>query len=392
MEYKLGDIAIFIRNGANIKNDKSKGGIPITRIETISDGIVNENKMGYADIIDDRYKDYYLKQNDILMSHINSAKHLGKVAIFNEDKKIIHGMNLLDIRLNNAICNSKYVYYFFKTKRFKQQLNRISKQSVNQSSFTVNDLKDIKISLPLLENQKIIANKLDKVQAIIDLRKKQIEELDELIKSKFVEMFEDKEYSQAKLQQLIDLKYITYHLDGNHGSLYPRSSEFISEGVPYVGANCIIDSKINFENAKYLSKERAKKFKKGIAQNEDVLFANNATVGPVALLHTEEPYIILSTSLTAYRCNKEKINPYYLKEFMKSDFFVSQYINEMKQTTRAQLPITTQRKYNFIIPPIELQNEFAEFVKIIDRQKLTIEKSLKETEELQESLMNKYFN
>ena len=71
-----------------------------------------------------------------------------------EIRKIIHGMNLLDIRLNNDICNSKYVYYFFKTKRFKKQLNKISKQSVNQSSFTVNDLKEIKISLPLLEKAK----------------------------------------------------------------------------------------------------------------------------------------------------------------------------------------------------------------------------------------------
>ena len=221
MQYKLGNIAIFIRNGVNIKNDKSKGGIPITRIETISDGIVNENKMGYADIIDDRYKDYYLKQNDILMSHINSAKHLGKVAIFNGDKKIIHGMNLLDIRLNNDICNSKYVYYFFKTKRFKKQLNKISKQSVNQSSFTVNDLKEIKISLPLLEKQKMIANKLDKVQAMIDLRKKQTEELDKLIKSQFVEMFQSGNYPKEELGKLCDVR------DGTHDSpKYMEKSDY----------------------------------------------------------------------------------------------------------------------------------------------------------------------
>ena len=145
MEKKLEDICVFIRNGANIKNDKQKKGIPITRIETISDGKVNEEKMGYADINDDKYKEYYLVKDDILMSHINSLKHLGKVAIFNGTNKIIHGMNLLNIRFSNEVY-PPYYYYYFKTINFKNKLKKISKQSVNQSSFSVNDLKKITVN------------------------------------------------------------------------------------------------------------------------------------------------------------------------------------------------------------------------------------------------------
>lgn len=79
-EYTLNECFDLIRNGASIKQFKASG-IPITRIETISSGIIDYSKVGYADIFDDKYSDFYLKENDILMSHINSEKHLGKVAI-----------------------------------------------------------------------------------------------------------------------------------------------------------------------------------------------------------------------------------------------------------------------------------------------------------------------
>ena len=85
----LKDVFEFIRNGKSIKQNGNEG-YPITRIETIADGIVDCNRLGYANIRNIRiYKDFLLKKEDILMSHINSEKHLGKVAIFNIDKEII---------------------------------------------------------------------------------------------------------------------------------------------------------------------------------------------------------------------------------------------------------------------------------------------------------------
>lgn len=127
---------------------------------------------------------------------------------------------------------------------------------------------------------------------------------------------------------------------------------------------------IDFAKAKYLTPERAGKLRKGIAQNEDVLFAHNATVGPTVVLHTDEEKVILGTSLTAYRCNQEEIMPNYLKAYMMSNGFVRQYSSEMKQTTRNQVPITAQKKYQFLIPPIEEQKQFTVFVNQIDKSKL----------------------
>ena len=199
---------------------------------------------------------------------------------------------------------------------------------------------------------------------------------------------EDKTYS---LQNLLDRKWITYHLDGNHGGEYPRAEEFVNDGVPYISANCIKDGSVSFANAKFVTQERAQRFRKGIAQNRDVLFAHNATVGPVALLETQEPVVILGTSLTAYRCNESHIIPEYLKAYMGTTSFTQQYESEMQQTTRKQVPITAQRKYKFIIPDIDKQSEFASFIQQLDKSKVTIRKSIEKLELLYKALLQEYF-
>ena len=76
------------------------------------------------------------------------------------------------------------------------------------------------------------------------------------------------QWEEVTLQELINRNWITYHLDGNHGGEYPRSEEFVKYGVPYISANCIVDGAIDFSNAKYVTIERSKRFRKGIAQKE----------------------------------------------------------------------------------------------------------------------------
>ena len=238
-----------------------------------------------------------------------------------------------------------------------------------------NVLEEVAVPQISRDEQQKCMDMMDLLESVIREKKSQIDKLDELIKARFVEMFGDpvenpKGYRVDPLQALIDAGDITYHMDGNHGGDYPRSEEFVSEGVPYIGANCISNGEIDFSLAKYLTEERAGKLRKGIAQNEDVLFAHNATVGPTVVLHTTESKVILSTSLTAYRCNKASIMPEYLATYMKSDGFIMQYSSEMKQTTRNQVPITAQKKYLFLIPPMVEQQAFAEFVKQVDKSKV----------------------
>lgn len=155
-EMAIGDIVSLLRNGATIKQNKEKEGYPITRIETISDRVVDRSKMGYAGILDlSKYADYVLQDGDILMSHINSITHMGKTAIYERytDEEIIHGMNLLCLRPKRDIVNPMYLFRYFQLDYFYQQILSITKPAVNQASMTIKDLSAQKVIIPDLESQ-----------------------------------------------------------------------------------------------------------------------------------------------------------------------------------------------------------------------------------------------
>ena len=168
---QLGDLFEFIRNGIALTQHKGAIGIPITRIETISTGEINREKMGYANIIDtELYKNYYLLTNDILMSHINSPIHVGRSAIYenaNSEEKIIHGMNLLCLRPSKNIC-AKYIYWYFCSAIFKNAIRPFVKNAVNQASINISNLNSIIFILPPLSEQKRIVKKIEEIFSTID--------------------------------------------------------------------------------------------------------------------------------------------------------------------------------------------------------------------------------
>ena len=168
---KLRDILTLIRNGATIKQSKDSKGLPITRIETISQGIIDRNKFGYADIFDEGlFKKFYLQNNDILMSHINSPIHLGKCAIYKQikdDEKIIHGMNLLLLRFSYFV-SPEFVMFVFKSSYFKEYVQMNMKEAVNQASISTKQISDCLIPMPPIVEQKQIVTEIEKFYQLID--------------------------------------------------------------------------------------------------------------------------------------------------------------------------------------------------------------------------------
>ena len=380
---KLGDIATYINGYAFKPQDWSDEGIPIIRIQDLTGNSYQANRYNgeYA-------SKYEVNDGDVLISWSAS---LG-VYVWHGEKAV------LNQHIFKVVFDKERISKDF----FVHQVGLILENAASDAhGATMKHLTKpvfdaLPFYLPPYEKQCEIAEVLDKVMNLISLRKQQLAKLDELVKARFVKMFGDPisnpfGFKVESLQEMLDDNAITYHLDGNHGSDYPRNEEFVESGVSYISANCIIDDNVNLKLAKHLTEERAAKLRKGIAQDEDVLFAHNATVGPVAILHTRETKVVLGTSLTAYRCNKQCILPSYLKAYMQSEGFVRQYTKDMKQTTRNQVPITAQRKYLFIVPPLSLQNQFAAFVERVDQQKRTVQQSLEKLELMKKALMQEYF-
>lgn len=386
---RLGNCFTIIRNGASIKQIDGASGLPITRIETISKCEINRDKFGYANICDEeKYKDYFLHDDDILMSHINSEKHLGKCAIYHKEKdeKIIHGMNLLMLRANKTVISPQYAVYYFETPFFKQQIVNITKKSVNQASFTVTALKEIEIPLLSYEKQNKIVKILDKLNEIINKRQQQLKKLDELVKSRFIEMFGDvvinsKNWEQTTLKN-VAIGKLTYGsgasaINFNGKIRYIRITDISKDGE----LNDDMKSPSICDN-KYL------------LNDGDILFARSgATVGKTFCFNKKRyGEAIYAGYLIRMIPDKKRVLPIYVFYYTKTDYYISFISKAQKAVAQPNINAQEYGDLKICLPPIELQQRFVDFVKQTDKSKLEIQKSLDKLEILKKSLMQQYFD
>lgn len=282
---------------------------------------------------------------------------------------------------DKSILNTKYLYYLINA-----NIEQLRKNAIGGviKYIKLGNLTNIKFKLTEINKQNYIVEELDKVQEIIDLRRKQMEALDELIESQFVEMYGNKNFKHQTLNEVSVIR-------GEYGS-GSSAGEYI-EGQPrYVRITDIQDDGSLDKNS-LASPRNEKNIDKYILKYGDLLFARTgATVGKTYKYNENDGYCIYAGYCIRFRLNLEICNPDYIFIYTKTDNYKKWVEN--KQRIVAQPNINAKEYGNDLkipIPPIELQTQFSEFVKQINNQKFILEKSLKATEELQESLMNKYF-
>lgn len=381
---KLGECFSVIRNGASIRQTDGAGGFPITRIETIADKTINREKFGYAGIYDlAQYRDYILQDGDILMSHINSEKHLGKVALYSkqDDEQIIHGMNLLMLRADTQKVIPEYAKYYFESQKFLRQIGRITKKSVNQASFTVTALKELEIPLASIIVQRDISEKLKKVDWLVSLRKQQLAKLDELVKARFVEMFETRKYPIEKLGRVCEK--IT---DGTH-----KTPTYLDSGIKFISAKNIIDGKVDLTDTKYISKNEYQEIQKRCqVEIQDILLTKSGTLGIPAIIRTDCA-LGLFESLAVIKYDRSKLLPYFLYEQLRCNRVQRQFKAGTKGVAVKHLHLGVISDIDIIVPPISYQLEFSDFAEQVDKQKQTVQQSLEKLELMKKALMQEYF-
>ena len=169
--FKLEKVIAHMKNGVNVKQNKNGVGDRLSRIETISDGKFNFDKVGFAELSSDQKSKYKINKNDILFSHINSLEHLGKTAIYEGNQEIYHGVNLLLIRANDLVL-PKYLRYFFIFLRNSGYWIINGKQAINQASVNQADIKNLQIPVPSLQEQEEIVERLDKIFSTLEAKRK----------------------------------------------------------------------------------------------------------------------------------------------------------------------------------------------------------------------------
>ena len=163
---KLENAISDCRNGLTYKNNPELRGLPISRIETISDGRINFSKVGYSDLTEETHGNYLIQEGNILFSHINSIEQLGKVAIYETGMNpLLHGMNLLRITPNKFFI-PKFLFYMLKSSQVRGQVIQRAKRSINQASINMKELRSIDLPMPSLDHQQKIVERLDVLLSI----------------------------------------------------------------------------------------------------------------------------------------------------------------------------------------------------------------------------------
>ena len=163
-QLKIADLFITIKNGKNVKQSDSIGGYRVSRIESIANAEFDINATKWT--TDKVEEQDFLQNGDILFSHINSVKYLGKTGIFESDEKVVHGINLLRFRANNLII-PKYAYAIFKLPVFMAEVQKYAIKAANQASVNISNIKSIRIPVPPIDVQKLIVEEIDKIDKVV---------------------------------------------------------------------------------------------------------------------------------------------------------------------------------------------------------------------------------
>ena len=277
----------------------------------------------------------------------------------------------------------EYLYYCLKHYNFN---NVISGSA--QPQITRQGMEKIYVTIGSHNEQMDIVDKLKKVENVIGLRKRELKQLDTLVKSRFVELFGDPVInSRGWKKALIGDDCFVTKLAGFEYTQYINYED--SGDVVMVKAQNVKNGKLNRKELSFVSNEVSDSLPRSqLAPGDVVMTYVGANIGDVAIIDNEYKYH-LAPNVAKIRPDSERYNSIY---FMYMLMLLNAYIvKNSADTAKAALGMERIRKLNVFVPPMELQNQFADFVTSIDKSKSKIQKSLEETQLLFDSLMQKYF-
>ena len=387
----IADVCTFIKNGANIKQERGAGGVPITRIETLSGGVFNRDRLGYANLATpDKYLSYVLEYGDLLFSHINSKTYIGRTVVYvpENDEQVIHGMNLLRLKLDFDLMSPFFFQYYTRTDIFKAQVANRRKDAVNQSSITTTDIKTILLPVPPIAEQEKIVAELDCLSGIIEKKKQQLKELDNLAQSIFYEMFgdpveNDKGWSEMKLGDICVSKK----------EIKRASKQFASADIIHYIDIASID---NVENvitgtAEYIFSEAPSRAQQVVCSGDVLISLVRPNLKNIAMVHFDNDLLVASSGFCVVRANNLS-DKRFIRQILLSDSFTSYLMDRVSGANYPAVREDDIRDCKLGVPPLSLQQEFASKIEAIEKQKELIAKSIRETETLFNSRMDYYFN
>ena len=268
----------------------------------------------------------------------------------------------------NLICSDKifneYLYFFLSAKT--EYLNSLGRGATfKEISKAI--VENIMIPLPGIEDQKQIAARFVQVEDLIRLRKEQLQQLDQLVKSRFIELFGA--IPDSKHTTVTDVCSII--TDGTH-----QPPKFTSSGIPFLFVSNIVTNKITYKTEKHISEETyAELIKRTPIEIGDILLSTVGSYGHPAVVETDERFCF-QRHIAYLKPKKDVVNSRYLYGVLLSADVQKQIEEKVKGIAQKTLNLSEIKKLHFPLPSLELQNEFASFVEHTDKLKFAVQNAV----------------
>ena len=396
---RLGEVCEKITNGTTAIQNTEKKGFPVTRIETISSGLINEERIGWIELPEQEYHKYALRIGDILFSHINSFERLGNCAIYDgKPSNLIHGMNLLRLQLDNAIAEPFFVLCFLRSEHARNFYCDRARRAIGQASLNTRDLCDLPIPLPPLPEQQRIAavlrEQMDAVERARRATEEQLEAAKALPAAYLRQVFPRQGEPLPEGWRWVKLGEVADFETGKRmkgGAL--KSGEVISLGGEHIGDF----GEINLSVPKFISRQFYDSLKKGKLKNDDIIICKDgAKTGKVAYIkELPDKYLAVNEHIFIIRSKNANLLNHFIFFFVFSEFGQKQ----VKEAYHGLIGgITNSDISNFLIPlpPLSEQKAIAavlrEQMDAAERLRPALEEQLEAINKLPAAILRKAFN
>lgn len=312
---------------------------------------------------------------------LSSRAPIGKVAITTREMYCNQGFK-------NLICSdtifNKYLYFWLKGKT--DYLNSLGRGATFKE-ISKSIVENIQIPLPPIQSQQSIVSELDKINELICLKKEQLKDYDNLAQSIFYEMFgdpvaNDKKWDIESLGKVCDVR------DGTHDSpQYLQESPYI-----LITSKNLVNGKIDYSNVNYISEEDYIAInKRSQVDDGDIIMAMIGTIGnPIIVKLEEHKFCIKNVALIKF-FNDSLVSNKYVHSLLNNESYLTFIKSQNKGGTQKFVALGTIRKLPIPIPPLSYQQQFAQRIELIEKQKAEIQSTIADLETLLASRMQYWF-
>jgi len=384
---KVGDVCTVERGGSPRPIDKfitdDPNGINWIKIGDATDSMyITETAQKI--IPEGMKKSRYVQPGDFLLSNSMS---FGRPYILKIDGCIHDGW--LVLRDNGGVFDKRFLYYYLSSPSTYQKFKNMAVGGV-VNNLNSDMVRGVTVPIPKMEEQIEIVQTLDNVSNLIFLRKQQLAKLDELVKARFVELFGDPKINPNKYPVCQLSEHIAFLTSGSRG----WAQYCADDGTEwFITIRNVKDCHIETDNMQPINAPDNAEAKRTRVQEGDLLISITADLGRTGVVTKEiaEHGAYINQHLTCIRLKQDVLNPLYVAYFMESSAGKEQFESKNQSAVKAGLNFNSINSLRLMVPPLEEQNAFVNFVEQVDKSKVAVQKALDEAQLLFDSLMQKYF-